>query len=35
MNASFAVRKPQVFAVPIGSQMMLRRKSRRTKEEER
>ena len=35
MNASLAVRKPHVFAVPIGSQMMLRRKSKSTKDDER
>lgn len=35
MKASLAVRKPQVFAVPMGSQMMLRRKSRRTTQEEK
>ena len=35
MKASLAERKPQVFAVPMGSQMMLRRKSRRTTHEEK
>lgn len=33
-NASFAVRKPQVLAVPMGSQMMFRKKSSRTNAEE-
>lgn len=34
MKASEAVRKPIVFATPIGSQMILRRKSKRTKNDE-
>lgn len=34
-NASSAVRKPQVLAVPIGSQMIFKKKSNSTKAEER
>ncbi len=35
MNASWAVRKPYVLDVPIGSQMILRTKSKSTKVDER
>jgi len=35
MKAASAVRKPQVLAVPMGSQIKFRRKSRRTTKEEK